>query len=392
MSRASTLAKAIGADGAIAVSGNTTLGDASTDTVTINAATASIPNGINFTNGNFGVGVTPNAWSSYKAIQVNTGAGVSSNGGNGSSFSHNYYYDGTNDKYITTGNAASRVFHFNGAIRFDLAPSGTAGNTVSFTQAMTLQASGGLSLGTTNDAGAGNINLANGKFIGWGGLDTLIYGDSASNFIYFRTNGAEKARIDSSGNLLVGTTSTSNPGGVTGTHSFKTSSSSKWAGAFENAASSSPWGVGVTYTGASPNGTSNAFFYGTDTGGDRFFLRSNGGLANYSANNANLSDERTKTDIVDAGSYLAKICAIPVRTFKYKDQTDDLLNLGVIAQEVEAVAPELVDASGFGETPEDGVPLKAIYQTDLQYALMKCIQEQQAIITSLTARIEALEA
>jgi hypothetical protein len=107
-------------------------------------------------------------------------------------------------------------------------------------------------------------------------------------------------------------------------------------------------------------------------------MRSNGGLANYSANNVNLSDERTKTDIQNAGSYLAKICAIPVRTFKYKDQTDDLLNLGVIAQEVETVAPELVDASGFGETPEDGVPLKAIYQTDLQFALMKCIQELKA--------------
>ena len=116
----------------------------------------------------------------------------------------------------------------------------------------------------------------------------------------------------------------------------------------------------------------------TDTGGDRAYFRSNGGLANYSGNNTNLSDERTKTDIKDAGSYLAKICAIPVRTFKYKDQTDDLLNLGVVAQEVEAVAPELVDASGFGETPKDGVPLKAIYQTDMQYALMKALQELKA--------------
>jgi hypothetical protein len=33
----------------------------------------------------------------------------------------------------------------------------------------------------------------------------------------------------------------------------------------------------------------------------------------------------------------------------------------------------------------------SIYQTDLQYALMKCIQEQQAIITDLKARVEALE-
>jgi hypothetical protein len=58
MSRASTLARAVGANGDIAVSGNTTIGDASSDTVTFNAATASIPNGINFTNGNFGIGET----------------------------------------------------------------------------------------------------------------------------------------------------------------------------------------------------------------------------------------------------------------------------------------------------------------------------------------------
>jgi len=126
-----------------------------------------------------------------------------------------------------------------------------------------------------------------------------------------------------------------------------------------------------------------------DSSATRADIRADGGLANYSANNANLSDQRVKTDIQDAGGYLAKICAIPVRTFKYKDQTDDLLNLGCIAQEVEAVAPELVDPSGFGETPDDGVPLKAIYQTDLQYALMKCIQEQQALIQSLKARLDA---
>jgi hypothetical protein len=124
------------------------------------------------------------------------------------------------------------------------------------------------------------------------------------------------------------------------------------------------------------------------------YIYANGGLYNYSNNNSNLSDMRVKKDIELAGSYLDKICAIPVKTFRYKNQTlqeDQELSLGVIAQDVEAVAPELVNLNGFGETPEDGVPLKAIYQTDLQFALMKCIQEQQALITQLTARITALE-
>lgn len=66
------------------------------------------------------------------------------------------------------------------------------------------------------------------------------------------------------------------------------------------------------------------------------------------------------------------------------------LTLGVVAQDVQAVAPELVTESNWGTKEEPKMRL-SIYQTDLQYALMKCIQEQQAIIQSLTARITALE-
>ena len=205
---------------------------------------------------------------------------------------------------------------------------------------------------------------------------------------------------DASGNLLVGVASSFYGERVT----IVQPTAGKNTNVQRNT-SATPFGMAIEYSAISPNSTSSYFINGSDATTTRFEFRSNGGLANYSANNVNLSDERTNSNIINAGSYLAKICAIPVRIFKYKDQTDDLLNLGVIAQEVEAVAPELVDVSGFGETPEDGIPLKAIYQTDLQYALMKCIQEQQALIVSLqdtflaqqasvsalTARLELLE-
>ena len=194
----------------------------------------------------------------------------------------------------------------------------------------------------------------------------------------FSIAGSERARIDSSGNLLVGTASQP-VGGITSRLAVSQSIGDYTAILVNSQATAANcYGARIQYTAAAPNGTGNVFLVMTDTGGDRAYFRSNGGLSNYSANNTNLSDERTKTDIQDAGGYLAKICAIPVRTFKYKNQTDDLLNLGVIAQEVEAVAPELVDTTGFGETPEDGVPLKAIYQTDFQYALMKALQELKA--------------
>ena len=59
--------------------------------------------------------------------------------------------------------------------------------------------------------------------------------------------------------------------------------------------------------------------------------------------------------------------------------------IGVLAQEVEAHIPELINNDGFGETPADGIPLKTIYQTDLQYVLMRCIQELSAKVTALEA-------
>jgi hypothetical protein len=280
--------------------------------------------------GNLGLGVTPSAWgASWKSMSVNTVGALASTTGVTRLY-HNAYNNDLNNIYRTT--AAASMYSQDGAHSWFTAASGTAGNAISFTQAMTLDSSGNLLVGTTS------ADQANTRF---------------------QVNG-----------------------GNAGTQMF----------IFKNTLTSGSAFVLQATLSYSPNDATSRFMTCGDTTTDRILLRSNGGIANYSANNANLSDARTKTNIENAGNYLTKICAIPVRTFKYKDQTDDLLNLGVIAQEVEAVAPELIDDSGFGETPDDGIPLKAIYQTDLQYALMKCIQEQQALITALTTRITALEA
>ena len=114
--------------------------------------------------GNLGLGVTPSAWGgSYKGLQVAATGVFASNGSNGTTLAHNAYYDGTNDRYLTTG-AASRVFQFMGGIRFDLAPSGTAGNAITFTQALTLDANRNLLLnGTTaGTSSVGTFAIFNG--------------------------------------------------------------------------------------------------------------------------------------------------------------------------------------------------------------------------------------
>jgi hypothetical protein len=263
----------------------------------------------------------------------------------------------------------------------------------------------GYQAGYTNTAGTYNA------FFGWGagyssnaatGYNTFV-GPAAG---YYVTSGAKNTIIGgytgnqsgldirTASNYIVLSDGDGNPRAYwddTGKPVFTQSGASKyWV--YNVTTASAPFGFNINYTASAPNGTSNNFIICSDSSTDRFYVRSNGGISNFSANNTNLSDERTKTDIQNAGGYLAKICAIPVRTFKYKDQSDSLLNLGVIAQEVEIIAPELVDTTGFGKTPDDGIPLKAIYQTDLQYALMKCIQELKAEVDSLKAQINGASA
>jgi len=152
--------------------------------------------------------------------------------------------------------------------------------------------------------------------------------------------------------------------------------------------------MGIVANSSSATGNTNYHYYNMNAAynGFRFYIANNGGIYNFSANNVNLSDERVKHNIENSGNYLDKICSIPVRLFNYKDEPEGTdKNLGVIAQEVEAVAPELVNNDGFGETPEDGIELKTVYSTDMMYALMKAIQELKADNDILKSRIKTLE-
>jgi len=157
---------------------------------------------------------------------------------------------------------------------------------------------------------------------------------------------------------------------------------------FINSSSSNCYGVRSRYSNVSPNTNSYYFYRGQDSTATRFDVYSNGGIANYSANNVNLSDKTLKKDISLAKDYLAILNQIPVKTFLYNDQTDTDLNLGVIAQEVQAVAPELVGTMNIGSEETPNIKL-AIYETDLKYAMLKAIQELSAKVTALEAKLGA---
>jgi len=156
----------------------------------------------------------------------------------------------------------------------------------------------------------------------------------------------------------------------------------------------------MVYSNWSPNSSSAWFIYANDTTTARFYVTSNGGIGNFQANDVNLSDERTKKDIILLESYWDKFKAIEIVKFKYKDQTHDDFNIGVIAQQVEKVAPEFVDVDGWSKPKldEDGneiisedEPLKSIYTADLHHATIKVLQECMSKIEEQQAQIEELK-
>jgi hypothetical protein len=171
--------------------------------------------------GNLGLGVTPSAWQTIKALQVNQ---ASFGGYSNDLYAYaNAYYGSGGWRYINTA-VASGYEQVSGAHKWYNAPSGTAGDAISFSQAMTLDASGNLGVGTTSprDPGAGFKGITlNGSTSGYfdlntngtriftlfgSGNDILLTNPTATGSMQFYTNNTERARIDSSGNLLVGTT------------------------------------------------------------------------------------------------------------------------------------------------------------------------------------------
>ena len=94
--------------------------------------------------GNLGLGVTPSAWfSGVKALQFGTAGAVWSSNDRANLTANMYLDSATDFRYINNG-FALRYAQETGQHTWNIAASGTAGNVISFTQAMTLTASGSL--------------------------------------------------------------------------------------------------------------------------------------------------------------------------------------------------------------------------------------------------------
>jgi hypothetical protein len=104
-------------------------------------------------NGNLGIGATPQSgWqSSYTALQLSNSV-LYNNGGNDLFLGANFYFDGSNNKYITANGRASAIGLADGALKFFVSSSTThsADDNVSFNQALTIDTSGNVGIGKTS--------------------------------------------------------------------------------------------------------------------------------------------------------------------------------------------------------------------------------------------------
>ena len=360
--------------------------------------------------GNLGLGVTPSAWrSTIKATQIGQSASVYSNtNANSVVVASNDYVDSAGaDRYIATG-YSTLYQQVNGQHQFYTAASGTAGNAISFTQAMTLDANGNLGVGATSitprDSGARTLELygtssgrtaikftnstsgtgaTDGMFLGYDDNLNFSIVNNESGVITFGTSNTERARIDSSGNLLVGSTNAAG-------RFYSFTSSNQWA--LYGEASSSALNSGLLALVAARNTTNNTFkaitYYNSGAGADRFYVTDGGAVYGTGAYNQ-ISDGRLKENVKDLDIGLSSVLNLQPRFFDWKSGkgSDTKNNVGFIAQEVEVVLPHSV--TEWTNSQGDPTVYKAVSMESMIPVLVKAIQEQQSLIQSLKARLDA---
>jgi len=313
-----------------------------------------------------------------------TGINVTGNGG---------FFNSANKFGVDVSGSATRFYASGsdavtgGSYEFHSIASDGSPDTV----VLKIATSGNVGIGTTTPAetldvkGTGNFNGVSGTYVGFqhngttvgyaATANAVLSGGATTNFalaavnnLVFGIGSAEKARIDSSGNFLHGTTDS----GLTTGVGYKSIYSA-----------TNPY-TGIVITG-STNTETNWHLYSTGAAAYRFYV---GGAGTVFATNtaiSAISDARLKENVRDLDVGLDAILALRPRTFDWKEGKGSNVKdvRGFIAQEFEQVFPDLID-EWKDPAPEGEEPYKSVRQ-DLIPVLVKAIQE-------LNTRLLALEA
>jgi len=148
-----------------------------------------------------------------------------------------------------------------------------------------------------------------------------------------------------------------------------------------------------------------------------FRVQDSGNVINTNNSYGGISDIKIKQDIIDASSQWNDIKNVRVRKFRYKNNPTGFLHIGVVAQELEQVSPNLIEESKDFETKEvpvlndngnpvlneDGTPqvkeerieldttTKSVKYSILYMKAIKALQEAMERIETLEAKVTTLE-
>jgi hypothetical protein len=308
--------------------------------------------------GNFGIGTTSprNAGAGFQGITLN----------------------GSSSGFLDVNTNSTRVFTLFGAGN-DIVLGGVANGAMTFqtngTERARIDSSGNFGVGTTSPTVkldvSGAIRASSGADQGtqlnaW----TTAGGDgslAAFNLI-FNTGGnnarSERARIDSSGNFLVGSTDA--------TYVYA-GSSMRWVGT----------GGGLML---SQNSTANV--------NQVVFWNPNGTIGSINTSGtttifATSSDYRLKENVQPMTGALARIAALKPVTYRWKVDGSD--GEGFIAHELQQVVPDAVTGAKDAVDAEGNPQYQGFDASFLVATLTAALQEAHGLITALTARVEALE-
>jgi hypothetical protein len=270
--------------------------------------------------GILGVGVTPSAWGANysKAIQVSTqGAYVAGNtssysGGTYAWFGNNGYLDSSGVFRYTISSSACQYTQVANQHIWSYAASGTAGNTISFSEAMRIDSSGNLLVGTTSQYGTGKVCIG---AAGGATADLVVYRPTVNQYY-------------------------------------------------------------------------NAAIFNSYAGGTAGYIQINAGgtTTTYSTS----SDYRLKEDIAPMTGALNTVSKLKPVTYTWK--ADGSNGQGFIAHELQEIVPDCVTGEKDAVDAEGKPVYQGIDTSFLVATLTAAIQEQQTLITDLTTRLAALEA
>ena len=341
-------------------------------------------------NNGIGFGISPRSDLHTSATQMFLGldGGIISQrdsglGINGVSLTQNTYIDSDTGNYAYMNTDEASKIHLNdGTIRFDVAASGTAGNAISFSEAMRINSSAAVMIGTTSSPNNAPLLVHCGtndniRFNQETHATISAVNDAANAFVELKIDGNDLLLNTQSGNRVkVGTTSEYSGTGASfivqdsmdigdGTTSdsailaFAMSQATGTVGSVQSkiGAFSTMPKINLTCTNSGGGSqTGELEFYTTLNASQalRFKIAGNGDLTATDTSIGSISDERLKKDIQDFTYDLDKFKTLETKSFKWQNpilhgnRSDTVY--GTIAQQIESVDADFIIEDNIIET------------------------------------------